>query len=104
MFIVLEFDGGGFWQIGRIPNEWARCLLPLVRDGKVRIEGHCKFAPDVLGIMDTIILSVRYAQCNTVFHKLQCCFIEFILKILWFTDTAYDGKKLNFALFQCIYQ
>lgn len=46
-------------QIGRIPNEWARCLLPLVRDKKVRIEGFCKSAPTVLGIMDTIVLSVR---------------------------------------------
>ena len=49
-----------FWQIGRIPNEWARCLLPLVRDKKVRIDGHCKYAPDKLSIMDTILLSIRY--------------------------------------------
>ena len=48
------------WQIGRIPNEWAKCLLPLVRDKKVRIEGRCKSAPESLGIMDTILLSVRY--------------------------------------------
>lgn len=48
-------------QIGRIPNEWARCLLPLVRDKKIRIEGSCKSAPAVLSLMDTIILSVRYA-------------------------------------------
>lgn len=49
----------GFWQIGRIPNEWARCLLPLVRDNKVKIEGSCKSAPEVLALMDTILLSIR---------------------------------------------
>lgn len=47
-------------QIGRIPNEWARCLLPLVRTKKIKIEGFCKSVPEVLGIMDTIHLSVRY--------------------------------------------
>lgn len=63
-----------FCKIGRIPNEWARCLLPLVRDNKVKIEGKCEFAPNVLGIMDTIILSIRYMliaknflACHTMF-------------------------------------
>lgn len=51
----------GFSQIGRIPNEWARCLLPLVRDRKVRVEGSFKYAPEVLSIMDTIHLSIRYS-------------------------------------------
>lgn len=50
------------WQIGRIPNEWALCLLPLVRDKKIKIQGRCKSAPGVLGITDTILLSVRYSQ------------------------------------------
>ncbi|XP_021609407.1 DNA repair protein RAD5A isoform X2 [Manihot esculenta] len=54
-------DGG---EVGRIPNEWARCLLPLVRDKKVRVEGCCRSAPDVLGIMDTILLSI-----STMFLK-----------------------------------
>ncbi|XVE81810.1 hypothetical protein DITRI_Ditri15bG0095900 [Diplodiscus trichospermus] len=35
--------------IGGIPIEWARCLLPLVRDKKVKVEGRCKSASDVLG-------------------------------------------------------
>lgn len=49
-----------FLQIGRIPNEWSRCFLPLVRDKKIQIEGFCKSAPVNLGLMDTINLSVRY--------------------------------------------
>lgn len=63
MFYIYEWF---LWQIGRIPNEWARCLLPLVRDKKVRIEGRCKSAPEALGIMDAILLSVRYT------HRLFC--------------------------------
>lgn len=35
-----------------------------MRDHKVRIEGQCKFSPKVLGIMDSIVLSVRYVQCK----------------------------------------
>ncbi|CAH8390024.1 unnamed protein product [Eruca vesicaria subsp. sativa] len=55
---------GGSWAdprfqvIGRIPTEWAWCLLPHVRDKKVRLEGRCKSMPEALGIMDTILLSV----------------------------------------------
>lgn len=68
----------GFWQIGRIPNEWARCLLPLVRDKKVRVEGLCKSAPELLALMDTVILSVRYVTyIISVIHiyllSLICC-------------------------------
>lgn len=65
------FNLCSFWQIGRIPNEWARCMLPLVRDNKIRVEGQCKFAPNVLGIMDTIILLIRYIQRE----KLQACYL-----------------------------
>lgn len=46
-------------QIGRIPNEWARCLVPLVKDNKIKVQGFCKYAPENLSIMDTIALNVR---------------------------------------------
>ncbi|KAF2577281.1 hypothetical protein F2Q68_00000773 [Brassica cretica] len=54
---IVRFSTKDSGEIGRIPNEWAKCLLPLVRDKKVRIEGRCKSAPESLGIMDTILLS-----------------------------------------------
>jgi len=69
-----------FWQIGRIPNEWARCLLPLVRDHKVRIEGKCKFGPQVLGIMDSIVLLVRYVMFNAKWHT-------------YFVTSLYEGFR-----------
>lgn len=71
MFMRWKLLNGFLWrQIGRIPNEWARCLLPLVIDKKIRIEGSCKSAPEVLGIMDTILLSVRLGRLNFVLQFL----------------------------------
>lgn len=66
---IVRFSTKECGEIGRIPNEWARCLLPLVRDKKVRIEGFCKSAPTVLGIMDTIVLSVSVFINSSMFRK-----------------------------------
>ncbi|XP_028097411.1 DNA repair protein RAD5A isoform X1 [Camellia sinensis] len=66
---IVRFSTKECGEIGRIPNEWSRCLLPLVRDKKVRIEGCCKSAPDTLGIMDTIVLSVSVHINSSMFCK-----------------------------------
>ncbi|XP_052210529.1 DNA repair protein RAD5A isoform X2 [Diospyros lotus] len=66
---IVRFSTKDSGEIGRIPNEWARCLLPLVRDKKICIEGFCKSAPDVLGIMDSIILSVSVYINSTMFRE-----------------------------------
>ncbi|XP_007015968.2 PREDICTED: putative SWI/SNF-related matrix-associated actin-dependent regulator of chromatin subfamily A member 3-like 2 isoform X1 [Theobroma cacao] len=68
---IVRFSTKNSGEIGRIPNEWARCLLPLVRDKKVKVEGRCKSAPDVLGIMDTIVLSLSVYINSSMFHKYQ---------------------------------
>ncbi|CAO2813217.1 unnamed protein product [Amaranthus hypochondriacus] len=39
---IIRFSTKSGGEIGRLPNEWARCLLPLVKDKKVRVEGFCK--------------------------------------------------------------
>ncbi|KAG1330981.1 DNA repair protein RAD5A [Cocos nucifera] len=66
---IVRFSTQEHGEIGRIPNEWARCLLPLVRANKIRIEGSCKSAPDALGIMDTILLSVSVYINSSMFRK-----------------------------------
>ncbi|XP_045804293.1 DNA repair protein RAD5A-like isoform X1 [Trifolium pratense] len=66
---IVRFSNEQDWEIGRIPNEWARCLLPLVRDNKVRVEGKCEFAPNVLGIMDNINLSISVFINRSMFVK-----------------------------------
>lgn len=68
---IVRFSTKESGEIGRIPNEWARCLLPLVRDKKVRIEGFCKSAAAVLGIMDTILLSIRVYINSRMFRKCE---------------------------------
>ncbi|KAJ6395552.1 hypothetical protein OIU77_020741 [Salix suchowensis] len=66
---IVRFSTKDSGELGRIPNEWARCLMPLVRDGKVRIMGCCKSAPNVLGIMDAIQLSISVYLNSVMFHK-----------------------------------
>lgn len=66
---IVRFSTKDAGEIGRIPHEWSRCLLPLVRDKKVKILGCCKSAPEVLGIMDTIVLSIRVYINSSMFRK-----------------------------------
>ncbi|XP_010243463.1 PREDICTED: putative SWI/SNF-related matrix-associated actin-dependent regulator of chromatin subfamily A member 3-like 2 isoform X3 [Nelumbo nucifera] len=66
---IVRFSTKDSGEIGRIPNEWARCLIPLVKEKKIKIEGHCKSAPDVIGIMDTIILSISVYINSSMFRK-----------------------------------
>ncbi|KAG8371209.1 hypothetical protein BUALT_Bualt13G0063500 [Buddleja alternifolia] len=66
---IVRFSTNACGEIGRIPNEWARCLLPLVRDKKVSLQGYCKSAPPVLGIMDTIALSISVYINSSMFKK-----------------------------------
>ncbi|KAH0984978.1 hypothetical protein GBA52_012155 [Prunus armeniaca] len=66
---IVRFSTKDSGEIGRIPKEWARCLLPIVRDKKIRIEGHCKSAPDILSIMDTIVLSISVYINSSMFLK-----------------------------------
>ncbi|XP_009796533.1 DNA repair protein RAD5A isoform X2 [Nicotiana tabacum] len=66
---IVRFSTKACGEMGRIPNEWARCILPLVRDKKIRIEGCCKSAPNILAIMDSVLLSVRVYINSSMFHK-----------------------------------
>lgn len=66
---IVRFSSEEQGEIGRIPNEWARCLSPLVKEKKIRVEGCCKFAPNVLSIMDTILLSVSVYIKSSMFRK-----------------------------------
>ncbi|KAI3679436.1 hypothetical protein L2E82_51347 [Cichorium intybus] len=66
---IVRFSTLASGEIGRIPNEWSRCLLPLVRDKKVQIQGFCKSAPSILGLMDTINLSISVYINNSMLQK-----------------------------------
>ncbi|KAF8693285.1 hypothetical protein HU200_038669 [Digitaria exilis] len=55
---IMRFSTPNHGEVGRIPNEWARCLLPLLKENKIKVQGSCKSAPEALSIMDTVLLSV----------------------------------------------
>ncbi|KAL1544086.1 DNA repair protein rad5a [Salvia divinorum] len=68
---IIRFSTSACGEIGRIPNEWGRCLLPLVRDKKVCVKGCCKSAPPVLGIMDSVLLSISIYANSSMFQMSQ---------------------------------
>lgn len=46
-------------QVGRIPGDWARSLIPLVNSGQVKVEGKCRSAPAVLSLMASIFVDFK---------------------------------------------
>uniref|UniRef100_A0ACD5ZK51 Uncharacterized protein n=1 Tax=Avena sativa TaxID=4498 RepID=A0ACD5ZK51_AVESA len=64
---IMRFSTLRQGEVGRIPNEWARCLLPLLKEGKIKIEGLCRSAPEILSIMDTVVLSVSVYIDSSMF-------------------------------------
>ncbi|KAL6899143.1 hypothetical protein ACP4OV_005801 [Aristida adscensionis] len=65
---IMRFATAQHGEVGRIPNEWARCLLPLLKEDKVKVQGVCKYAPEVLSIMDNILLSVSVYINSSMFR------------------------------------
>lgn len=55
--VNLVFNLGN--QVGRIPGDWARSLIPLVNSGQVRVGGKCRSAPAVLSLMSSIIVDFK---------------------------------------------
>ncbi|KAL6634483.1 hypothetical protein ACP70R_027154 [Stipagrostis hirtigluma subsp. patula] len=64
---IMRFSTPQHGEVGRIPNEWARCLLPLLKEGKVKVQGSCKSAPEALSIMDNVLLSVSVYINSSMF-------------------------------------
>jgi hypothetical protein len=46
-------------QVGRIPGDWARSLIPLIQTGKLRVDGKCQSAPATLSLLDSIVVLLR---------------------------------------------
>jgi hypothetical protein len=43
-------------QVGQIPGDWARSLIPLIQTGNVRVDGKCQCAPTTLSLLDSIVV------------------------------------------------
>eukprot|EP00250_Pteridium_aquilinum_P000164 c1018_g1_i1 orf=187-3477(+) len=68
---IVRFSTTEFGEIGRLPGEWARCLVPLVSAKKVKLEGFCKQTPDVLSLLDNITLKLKVYAHSSLFKKPQ---------------------------------
>ncbi|KAK7344595.1 hypothetical protein VNO77_14384 [Canavalia gladiata] len=54
-------------EVGRLPMEWAKIVIPLVQSGKVKVRGRCIAAPDKLQMMQEIMLLVSFYIHHSVF-------------------------------------
>ncbi|KAM5553080.1 hypothetical protein ABKV19_025346 [Rosa sericea] len=57
---IVRFSTKRSGEIGRFPMEWAKCVVPLVNSGKVKVLGRFMGAPKFLSMMQDIILSVSF--------------------------------------------
>ncbi|KAL2230049.1 putative SWI/SNF-related matrix-associated actin-dependent regulator of chromatin subfamily A member 3-like 3 [Sesamum indicum] len=64
---IVRFSTKRFGEIGRLPMEWAKCLVPLVNSSKVKVLGRCIAAPVDLHLMQEIMLYVSFYIHHSVF-------------------------------------
>ncbi|KAF3456838.1 hypothetical protein FNV43_RR01492 [Rhamnella rubrinervis] len=64
---IVRFSTKRFGEIGRLPMEWAKCVVPLVNSGKVQVIGRCVAAPAVLYMMQDIMLYVSFYIHHSIF-------------------------------------
>ncbi|KAJ4828299.1 DNA repair protein rad5b [Turnera subulata] len=68
---IVRFSTKRCGEIGRLPMEWGKCVVPLVNSNKVKVLGRCIAAPETLHIMQEIMLYVSFYIHNSVFTELQ---------------------------------
>ncbi|XP_062108134.1 DNA repair protein RAD5B isoform X2 [Humulus lupulus] len=64
---IVRFSTKRYGEIGRLPMEWGKCVVPLVNSGKVKFFGRCVAAPSNLSIMQDIILYVSFYIHRSMF-------------------------------------
>ncbi|KAL0414353.1 UNVERIFIED_CONTAM: DNA repair protein B [Sesamum radiatum] len=68
---IVRFSTKRFGEIGRLPMEWAKCLVPLVNSSKVKVLGRCIAAPVNLHLMQEIMLYVSFYIHHSVFSEVD---------------------------------
>ncbi|PRQ36424.1 putative calcium/calmodulin-dependent protein kinase chromatin remodeling SNF2 family [Rosa chinensis] len=64
---IVRFSTKRSGEIGRFPMEWAKCVVPLVNSGKVKVLGRFMGAPKFLSMIQDIILSVSFFIHHSIF-------------------------------------
>ncbi|XP_040999651.1 DNA repair protein RAD5B [Juglans microcarpa x Juglans regia] len=66
---IVRFSTKRSGEIGRLPMEWGKCVVPLVNSSKVKVLGRCVAAPSNLSIMQEIMLCVSFYIHHSIFTK-----------------------------------
>ncbi|XP_039139181.1 DNA repair protein RAD5B [Dioscorea cayenensis subsp. rotundata] len=64
---IVRFSTKRSGEIGRLPTEWARCLIPLVSSSKVKVQGRCVLSVQQLSLMQEIVLYVSFYIHGSIF-------------------------------------
>ncbi|KAG8370367.1 hypothetical protein BUALT_Bualt14G0109700 [Buddleja alternifolia] len=64
---IVRFSTKRSGEIGRLPMEWAKCLVPLVNSTKVKVLARCISVPVNLQLMQEIMLYVSFYIHHSVF-------------------------------------
>ncbi|KAL6548317.1 hypothetical protein OROGR_008738 [Orobanche gracilis] len=66
---IVRFSTKRFGEIGRLPMEWSKCLVPLVHSSKVKVLGRCVAAPVNLQLMQELMLYVSFYIHHSIFSE-----------------------------------
>ncbi|KAI9397816.1 hypothetical protein POPTR_003G083400v4 [Populus trichocarpa] len=67
---IIRFSTKRFGEIGRLPMEWGKSVVPLVSSGKVRVRGRCVAAPENLQMLQDVVLYVSFYVHQSIFTEL----------------------------------
>ncbi|KAK1418848.1 hypothetical protein QVD17_27995 [Tagetes erecta] len=66
---IVRFSTKRSGEIGRLPMEWSKCLIPLVNSKKVKVLGRCVAAPANLTMMQEIMLYISFYIHHSIFSE-----------------------------------
>ncbi|XP_076943828.1 DNA repair protein RAD5B-like isoform X2 [Bidens hawaiensis] len=66
---IVRFSTKRSGEIGRLPMEWSKCLIPLVNSKKVKVLGRCVAAPASLSMMQEIMLYISFYIHHSIFTE-----------------------------------
>nr|DAD19846.1 TPA_asm: hypothetical protein HUJ06_021309 [Nelumbo nucifera] len=66
---IVRFSTKQNGEIGRLPMDWARIVIPLVNSSKVKVCGRCIATPENLNLMQEIVLYVSFYIHSSIFTE-----------------------------------
>ncbi|KAM0002930.1 putative DNA helicase chromatin remodeling SNF2 family [Helianthus debilis subsp. tardiflorus] len=66
---IVRFSTKRSGEIGRLPMEWSKCLIPLVNSKKVKVLGRCVAAPASLSMMQEIMIYISFYIHHSIFTE-----------------------------------